>query len=198
MKKSAKTKKPTRAKKAGKPKSSAFYAQSKRLGFRLITPEDQALYCELYTDAKTLEHVGPPLTQERAEQSFGKALEVTAIKPVKQRITVIVERATKKPIGIASLKLVDAENRRAEGGILLKPTAHARRFAIEGSLALISAAFRRHTIDALSAQVSIGHKAGEKLAAGSGYVRGTDIPPNGTLSAKSSWSITREFWADNF
>src|SRR5687767_12347891 len=112
MKKTAKAKKSAKAKKAGGAKknagsrSSAFYAQSKRLGFRLLTPADQALYCELFTDAKALANVCPPLLAEQAAESFRKALRLTAIMPLKQRITVIVERASKKAIGIASLKLI--------------------------------------------------------------------------------------------
>jgi RimJ/RimL family protein N-acetyltransferase len=199
MKKSVKAKKSTKAKKprkTGKPKVSTFYAQSKRLGFRLLTSTDKELYVGLYTDAKTLEHVQAPLTIERAEQSFQKALTVTAILPLKQRITVIVERGSKKPIGIAGLKLVDADSRRAECGILLKPTAHAQRFALEGSLALIDAAFKRHTISEISAQVTIGHKAGERLVKSIGYDRGPDLPPTNDHPARSLWSITREKWAD--
>ena len=191
-------KKTAKAKKTTKKKPSPFYAQSERLGFRLLTSDDEALYTELFTDAKTLEYVSPPLSPERAAQSFRKALEVTAILPVKQRISVIVERATKKSIGIASLKMIDPEKRRAEGGLLLKPTAHAQRFAIESSLALISAAFRRHTIDELSARVTVGHKAGEKLVAGSNYELRGLIAPEGDRPARNCWAMTREYWANNF
>jgi RimJ/RimL family protein N-acetyltransferase len=199
MKKTAKAKKPAKAKRSAKSKkSSPFYAQSKRLAYRLITPADEALYCELFTDAKALEHVGPALSPDRASASFKKALEYTAIKPVKQRISVIVERATKKPIGIASLKLTDADRRSAEGGILLKPTAHAQRFAIESSLALISVAFRHHTIDELTAQVSVEHKAGEKLVVGSGYSLHSQIAPEGDRAARNRWAMTRELWAATF
>ena len=203
MKKSLKAKKTTKAKKPASPKArkakaTGFYAQSKRLGFRLLTPSDKELYVSLYTDPKTLEHVHAPLTRELAEQSFQRALDSTFIMPLKRRITVIVERKSKKPIGIAGLKLVDADTRRAECGILLKPTAHAQRFALEGSLALIDAAFKRHTISEIAAQVTIGHKAGERLVKSIGYIRVGDLPCMGSQPARSAWSITRDKWADTF
>jgi RimJ/RimL family protein N-acetyltransferase len=196
MKKSAKAKKPTKAKKAAKAKVSPYYAQSKRLGFRLITAKDQTLYCDLFTDAKTLEHVCPPLSQQKAVESFKKAVSVSAVLPLKQRISVIVEKSTKKPIGIASIKMTDAERCRAEGGILLKPTAFAQRFAIESSLALIDAAFKRHTISELTAQVASAHKAGVKLVNGSGYTLREALPQVAGLAPRNLWSISRDQWAN--
>lgn len=201
MKKTAKTKKSSKAKKAAKSaktKVSHYYAQSKRLGFRLIAADDEALYCELFTDAKTLEFVSQPLSQDRALKSFRKAVSVSAVMPLKQRISVIVDKATKKSIGIASLKLIDPATNRAEGGILLKPTAHAQRFAVESSLALISAAFRRHTISELTAQVATAHKAGERLVNASGYTHRGLLPDVAGLAPRNLWSISREQWADNF
>jgi RimJ/RimL family protein N-acetyltransferase len=198
MKKTAKAKKTTRSKKTAKPKPSPYYAQSKRLSFRLITADDEALYCELFTDPKTLAHVHAPLSQERALKSFRKAVSISAVMPLKQRITVIVDKATKKPIGIASLKMVDGTIQRAEGGILLKSTAHAQRFATESSLALISAAFRRHTISELTAQVATAHKAGEKLVTASGYSLRDRLPEVAGLAPRQLWSISREQWADTF
>jgi RimJ/RimL family protein N-acetyltransferase len=196
--KKAKAKKSTKAKKAAKAPSSAFYAQSKRLAFRLITPADEALYCELFTDAETLEQVCPPLSPQAAAASFRKALDVTAIKPVKQRISVIINRATKKPIGIASLKMIDLDKRSAEGGLLLKPSAQAQRFASEASLALISAAFRRHTISELTARVTAGHKAGEKLVTSSGYTLREEIAAKDGCPPRRRWAMSRDYWADNF
>ena len=136
VKKSTKAKLPSKTRRVAKVEASLFYAQSKRLRFRLLEPSDEALYCDLFTDAKAMAYVVPPLSRERAELSFKKALEVTQQKPLKQQISVIVERATKKAIGITSLKLVDVTKRRGEGGILLKPAASAQRYAAECVAAL--------------------------------------------------------------
>ena len=202
MKKSAKAKKPAKKKpsrKASKSvKASPYYAQSKRLGFRLIEASDHALYSELFTDAKTLEHFCAPLTAERAKQSFEKALTKSHQSPWVQRISVVVERAKKKSLGIASIKMVDPENRIAEVGILLKPSAHAQRYATEASQALITSAFRRHTITGISAHVAVGHKAGERLVATLGYGKGAGLAATDVCPERNVWSMQREKWADTY
>jgi RimJ/RimL family protein N-acetyltransferase len=206
MKKSAKkTKKPVKAKKKSSPAKkrakqlgAQYYAQSKRLGFRLIEASDEALYCELFTDAKTVQHVCAPLTEERAKQSFAKALAKSHQKPWVQRISVVVERSNKKPLGIASIKMLAPENRVAEVGILLKPSAHAHRYGTEASQALITSAFRRHSIDGISAQVPAGHKAGERLVATLGYDKGESVAAVADRPARSAWSMHREKWASTY
>jgi RimJ/RimL family protein N-acetyltransferase len=203
MKKPAKTKKSTQArktakgKKRGKTSTPAFYAKSRRLAFRLLDASDEALYCDLFTDPKTMRYVGAPLERERAAYSFQKALEVTQRRPVTQHISVIVERATRKAIGISSIRMLDGERRRAEGGILLKPTAHAQRFATESASALMDEAFRWHAIEELSARVASDHKAGQRLVAAVGYARGETIPAEGERPERSTWQVTRDWWARN-
>ena len=209
MKKSTKANKPVKLKTKAKKKSSpakkrtqalgaAYYAQSKRLGFRLIEADDEALYCDLFTDAKTVEHVCAPLSDDRAKQSFAKALAKSQQKPWVQRISVVVERGNKKPLGIASIKMVDADNCIAEVGILLKPSAQAQRYATEASQALISSAFRHHTIDGIAAQVAFGHKAGERLVATLGYDQGEDIAATDGRGARTGWKMSREKWAHTY
>lgn len=201
-KKAVKTKKSTKAapktKKRSKLTASPYYAQSKRLGFRLIDQGDEALYCGLFTDAKSVQHFCSPLSAERAQQSFAKALAVSAVKPLKQRITAVVDKTSKKTLGIASIRLVDPVSRIAEVGILLKPNAQAQRVATEASLALINSAFRWHTIDGITAQVAVDHKVGERLVKTLGYARGADVAPSGDRGARTSWSISRETWAASF
>jgi len=203
MKKSVKkAKKPVKAKKVKKKtqsvKASPYYAQSKRLGIRLLEAGDAALYCGLYTDAKTLEHVCPPLSAERAKQSFEKAMHLSYEKPWTQRISVVVERTSNKPIGIASIKIVDTDQRIAEVGILLKPNAQSQRYATEASLTLITSAFRRHTIDGIVAKVGANHKTGERLVKTLGYARGADLAATADRSARSTWSMNRETWANSY
>jgi RimJ/RimL family protein N-acetyltransferase len=213
MKKSAKAKKPAKSKKKsspakkrvkprGKPRirafGAAYYAQSERLGFRLIEAGDEAFYCGLYTDADTMEHVCAPLTDERAKQSFAKALASSQQKPWTQRISAIVERETMKPLGIASIKWVDLEKRIAEVGILLQPDAHSQRYATEASQALLNSAFRRYTIDGITARVTTGHKAVERLVVALGYDKGRDLEATPDCHPRTLWSMNREKWAGFF
>jgi RimJ/RimL family protein N-acetyltransferase len=198
MKKSASAKKSkTKAKKSGRRKVPAFYAISKRLGYRLLDSGDQALYSELFTDERTMAYFRKPLSPEEAVQSFRKAVAVTKVLPVKQRITVISDRRTGKPLGIASLKLADAHERRAEGGLILKPGPKNKSLGLEGSRALIDEAFKRHTIAELRTHIPVAHKNGERLAAESGYRRISTLAGNDTYPERSEWSICRDTWADN-
>jgi RimJ/RimL family protein N-acetyltransferase len=201
MKKSTTVKKPTKAKKSTKAKRSAktkasFYAQSKRLRFRLLESVDAALYYDLYTDAMTMKHVGPPLTRERAESSFQKALNLTQQKPFQLHISVIVERSG-KPLGLTGLKWTNLEKRHAEGGVLLKPTAHAQRFASEATEILTAEAFKWHAIEELHAQVPIGHKPSERLVKGLGFSVSADLPAVENQPPRRLWIITRDTWARN-
>jgi RimJ/RimL family protein N-acetyltransferase len=212
MKKSAKSKKSSKLKKLVKlkkkiikaikrPKKSLpeqFYASSKRLAFRLLEAGDEKLYVGLFTDAKTVEHFIKPLSAERAKGSFDKMLAASQQKPWMQRITVIHDRSLKKQLGIASIKIVDADKRIAEVGVLLKPGAQSQQYATEASRALITSAFRRHTIDGIVAETSIGHAIGERLVKTLGYSRGVDLEPCGERGARTSWSMSRETWADSY
>ncbi|HTE39485.1 MAG TPA: GNAT family N-acetyltransferase [Steroidobacteraceae bacterium] len=193
-KKSPKAKKSVGAKKLG----AAYYAQSKRLGFRLVEAGDEALYTNLFTDAKALEHFMKPLSREAAKQSFDKAVRYSRQTPWKQRVTVIVSRGTQKPLGIASIRLVSADNRTAEVGILLKPGAQAKSFASEASTALLNSAFRRYGIDGIVAAVAEGHKIGELLVKRLGYARGDQLAPSGVRGVRTEWTMSREEWASNY
>jgi len=202
MKKPTKTKKPVKAKKSTKTKRmtkkpATYFAQSKRLGFRLLELADEALFVGLYTDDKTMEFVMPPLLKEQAEQAFKRVLAATHTEPVAQRFAVIIDRATRKPIGISGFKFLDDQHRHVEGGVLLHPSAHARRLATESSKALVAEMFKRHSIDEISAHVVKGHTIGEKFAAACGYSRGVDVEAVGVRPAGSSWSITRQSWVAN-
>jgi RimJ/RimL family protein N-acetyltransferase len=81
---------------------------------------------------------------------------------------------------------------------LLKPSAQAQRFATEASLALITSAFRRHTIDGITATVAAGHKTGERLVNTLGYARGNDLAATADRGDRSSWSMSREKWANTY
>ena len=193
-KKSVKAKKVVRARKRVSA-ASPFYAQSKRLGFRLLEAGDEDLYVGLFTDAKTMQHVMPPLDKERAQRSFRKALEVTHQKPFKQHISVIVEKATRKTVGITSLKLIDSEGRRAEGGILLKTSAHQKRYSVEAIHVTNKEAFKWFALDEISARVPVGHKAGESLVARLGFLPREGVADEQPI--KSNWVLSRDAWARN-
>lgn len=196
-KKSAKPKKSSKAKKAGKA-SAAFFGKSKRLAFRLLDATDNEFFCSLFMDSKTMEFVGQPLSHDEAERSFRKALELTQAQPMRRRITVIVDRASKKAIGISSIKFIDAEGHRAEGGMMFHSAVHSKRYSLESSLALIDEAFLHHSIDELCVQVALNHKIGERLVRASGHKRGPDLAATASRSAVSTWSTTRDAWVSRY
>jgi RimJ/RimL family protein N-acetyltransferase len=196
-KKAPKARKAARATKRAKPTRS-YYAQSKRLGFRLIEAGDEALYSGLFTDAKTVQHFMKPLSPEEAKQSFAKAVAYSGQTPWKQRVTVIESKLTRKPIGIASIKMVGTDLRIAEVGVLLRPGAQSKAFASEASVALLNSAFRRYAIDGIVASVAQGHRIGERLVKTLFYSRGQDLPPSGVRGPRTEWTLSREDWASNY
>jgi hypothetical protein len=140
----------------------------------------------------------PPLSPEAAKHSFARAIAKTHQQPWTQRISVVVERASKKPIGIASIKMIDTQNRIAEVGMLLARSARAKHYASESSQVLITSIFRRHTVATICTQIPDGHKLAESWVSDLGYARAQDIAPEAVRAPFVRWALSRDTWADTY
>lgn len=169
--------------------------ETARLSIRLLSASDEALYCDLYTDAEVMRFVGPPLSRERAARCFRKALALTTQKIFVRRVQVLTERATRQAIGISGIHLTDAPRGQAEIGTLLKTASHAQRFAPEYCVPLLTASFARPQVRELWAHVPKGHAATEHLLIKLGFSRGVDVLASAGRPAGCGWSISREAWS---
>ena len=173
----------------------AYPIETARLSIRLLSAADEALYCDLYTNAEVMRFIGPPLSRDHAARCFRKALALTVQKTFERRVQVLTERATRQAIGISGIHLTDTQRGRAEIGTLLRTASHAQRFAPEYCVPLLTASFARPQVKELWAHVPKGHAATEHLLIKLGFSRGVDVLDSARHPAGCRWSITRAVWS---
>jgi RimJ/RimL family protein N-acetyltransferase len=164
-----------------------------RIWVRPLSAADEALYCELYTDAQAMQFIGPPLSARRAMRNFRKYIRSSRRPAVTTLLLAMIEKSTGQAVGIGAIQQLDERGRRAEAGMMFKPAVHARGFAKEVLPALITQAFTLLPIDEISAQAAADHAVVERLLTSVGFARrcgttGDECP------AKYTWSAGRESW----
>jgi ribosomal-protein-alanine N-acetyltransferase len=169
--------------------------ESERLSMRSLSSADEALYCELYTNAEVMRFVGAPLTRQSASEGFKKSLELMNKPEFERRVVVLMDRASQQPIGISSIRMVDAKKGRAEVGTLLKPGAHEKGFAQECSTALITQAFTRPQVKELVAYSVKDNAAIERLLEDLGFERGGAVRSSAGRPPRVRWTISRNEWS---
>jgi len=171
------------------------YKNSLRLAYRLMTADEEALYCQLYADPEVMRYViSTPLTKDRALVSFGKALALTQQLHFQRRVTAIIERSSKKVIGLSHIHTIDGKKRTAIVGSMLTPAAQAKGYGPEYSKALIAHAFKVRPVEKLLAEVGVGNTVTEGLVTELGFVRGAVTPATPDRPAQTTWMLTRGKW----
>lgn len=190
-----------------------------RISLRLLAASDQDLYCELYTDAATMRFIGAPLPRKRALRSFEKALQLThsCTDTMRHLVLAVIEKATRRTIGICSIQQFDERLRCAEAGIILRPAMHARGIGKEAFAALITQGFAMLQIDEIRAHIAVDNSAAAGVLASLGFRRCDDAaaaaegPQKGGQRSsqessqkseqgsaqQSAWSVARESWCRN-
>lgn len=167
--------------------------ETARLRLRPLSSADQQLYCELYTDAETMRHIGAPMSMERAARSFSAAVRIAQRQPPEQLLLAIVEKDTRQPVGICSVQHVETPTRRAEAGIMIRRQSWSRGYATEGLRAVIGLGFAVFPIDEVWVRIDSGHAVVERLVISVG------LSPGGTVEMAQGrpgrqWSIDRKSW----
>jgi RimJ/RimL family protein N-acetyltransferase len=165
---------------------------TERLSLRPLSEGDAALYCDLYGDPDTMRFVGPPLSRERAQRNFRKAV-ASQRHPLERLFLVIVEKASQRAIGMSALQNFDARRRRVEAGIMLGCESRGRGFAKEGMSALLTYAFAIFPVDEVWVQHAADHSIAKRVPISLGLSRNTDAA-NDDGSGKFIWSAYRESW----
>lgn len=137
--------------------------RSERLSIGPLVEADEALYCELFTDAVTMRHIGPPLTGEEAKQRFHGALASCGRQPPAELLFSIRETAAEGHIGVCALQNIDRARSRAEVGIMLRPACHRRGFGTEALRLVLTTAFAVLAIDEVWGQFDPSHVAVERM-----------------------------------
>jgi RimJ/RimL family protein N-acetyltransferase len=166
---------------------------SMRLRMRPMTTMDEALYCELFTDARTMRYIGAPLSPERARRSFRGYIR-SELSPVNRVFIAIVEKITARPLGILTIQQLDERRRRVEAGIMLKRLAHARGYAREALAALVARAFAVLPIDEVWVGFAADHRVVERLVVSVGFERSYNAAAREDARGSNIWSATRDSW----
>lgn len=165
---------------------------TERLSMRPLSEGDATLYCDLYGDPDTMRFVGPPLSRERAQRSFRKAL-AARHGPLERLFLVIVAKASRQAIGIGAFQDFDARRRRVEAGMMLGSESRGRGFGKEGLSALVTYAFAIFPVDEVWIQHAADNSNAKRVPISLGLSRNTDAAYDDG-SGRFIWSAHRESW----
>jgi len=76
--------------------------ETERLLIRPISQQDQALYCSLYSNDKTMKFIGLPLTVAKASRAFNSIIKKQKLNNLYQTLWVIVFKACQSKVGIVA------------------------------------------------------------------------------------------------
>lgn len=165
---------------------------TERLSLRLLSEGDAGLYCDLYGDPDTMRFVGPPLSRERAQRSFRKAL-ASRHRFLERLFLVIVAKASQQALGIGAFQDFDAHRRRVQAGIMLGCESRGRGFGKESLSALVTYGFAIFPVDEVWVQHAADHSNAQRVPISLGLSRNTDAV-NDDGSGRFIWSAYRESW----
>jgi len=179
------------------PADPMFDIDTERLDIRPFAECDETLFCELFTDADTMQYIGTLLSPERAVRSFRQAVSLTRRRPAQRLFFTVAVRSLQRKVGICSLQQIDPVRRWAEAGVVLKSSARAQGFAREILPALASRAFNEFPIDEVWLQYSAAHALAERLFVAAGFSRCPDPAVYGEGPGKRVWSVHRSSWGQS-
>ena len=161
-----------------------------RTRLRLLLPEDEALYCALYTDPAVMALVGPPMACPAARSGFHAACRLNAVAGGRQRRWAVLDRASGAGVGLLAVLRDRGDGRGAEVGIMLLPAAQGRGLARELNDAVAALAFGAAGwgMDRLWARHLPGHGAAAAVLAATGFAPGPAIGTSATVvQRRSDW-----------
>ncbi|WP_440874092.1 GNAT family N-acetyltransferase [Thalassotalea sp. PLHSN55] len=125
---------------------------TKRLIIRPLDQQDKRIYCELYTNAKTMMYISKPFNLQQAKNAFAIMLKKTQIKDKNFITWVITDRYNQTPLGIASLYKKYANELLAinEVGIMLLPSFIGKNYAKETLEATIMYSFNCLSLESIN------------------------------------------------
>ncbi|HEY5760885.1 MAG TPA: GNAT family N-acetyltransferase [Steroidobacter sp.] len=175
-----------------------FPVETDRLRMRPLGPQDSTLYCHLYTDQETMRFIGAPMTPERAARSFSSALAGMNRDPIERLFFTVVEKASRRDVGVCSLQNFDAQRRSVQGGVMFVAPARAQGYSKEGFTALIQQAFVYLPVDELWVQFAADHIVVERVATSIGFEPRRDAASEDGPQRWSVWSVHRDSWLPKF
>ena len=173
--------------------------ETERLLIRPISQQDQAIYCELYTNEKTMRNICPPLSTNDAESAFHRVVELMSKESSHYMNWTIVTKNQKSAIGIMAIVWQTQKQRETnipEMGIMLTQIAHGKQYPAEAKGGLIEYAFKHMNLDKLLAQYNKKNIAVRRFVKTLGFKLDESSQPQ-DISQRQDY-IIKSNWQKNF
>lgn len=171
-----------------------FPVETARLRMRPIAAADEPLFTQLYTDHETMRFIGVPLSVERAAVSFRAALAGMERSPIERLFLTVIEKASRRDVGICSLQNCDPQSRSVQAGVMFVPTARDHGYSKESFVELIQRAFAELPVDRLWVQFATEHVAVQRAVISVGFTRCREAGLEAGPRQHSVWSVCRDTW----
>lgn len=164
------------------------------LSFHSVRASDRELYCELFSNAETMQHIGPPWTRAASVRAFRAVMKATHCEPPRAVFLVLTLNEGQRPIGVCSLQNFDRARRTAELGLMTVPSGRAHGVATEALIAVIAHTFATLPFDEVWVRFAIDHAAAKSAARSAGLVRHAAASPQDRAANLWRWSAYRDSW----
>ncbi|MBU2923947.1 GNAT family N-acetyltransferase [Colwellia sp. 4_MG-2023] len=148
---------------------------TKRLLIRPLEETDKAFYISLYSDAKIMRNIGPPLTSIEATEAFTNTLTVMQKKKPKVMVWVIIDLKSNNLIGLQAL--YNKTPNITEIGIMLATQFNGMLFPEEAIGSLIEYGFNHLNLQQINAHFAKANLATARVAKKTGFVCDTSKQP---------------------
>lgn len=167
--------------------------ETARLLMRPLRTDDEAFYCNCYTDRVLMEHIGEPLSHEAALRAFNASLKTTTAIPVRHYTWAMQEKTSGNVVGLLAMfcDQGNPESGTATLGTIMLAQFQNRGFTIEALKELANAVFETTALDALFIKHKIGNDAVGGVTRKLGYVVDTSNPD---ISTTCLWILRRSQW----
>ncbi|KGJ89687.1 GNAT family N-acetyltransferase [Colwellia psychrerythraea] len=145
---------------------------TERLIIRPLTKQDKALYITLYTDAKVMRNICPPLNKHAAEQLFESSLKQLDRFNNKRLSWVLIEKASQQAIGIQGITWDQGDSETISIGIMLTRSANGKLIPEEAMGALIEYSFKHLKINKINAEYQKINLATARFVKKLGFIAG--------------------------
>lgn len=157
---------------------------------RVLCDADEALFSGLYTDPETMRFIGPPLGPACARRCF-LALTEREGQSRGRHFFSMLDKATRRRIGICGLQPPDPYMAHAEAGVLVVPDARAKGYAREGLSALVETVFESSSLVRVWVQCSALNPLVERMVSSIGFTLDDANAVGVGVLLQRVWSVYR-------
>jgi RimJ/RimL family protein N-acetyltransferase len=134
-----------------------------------LAPQDQTLYCELFSDKQAMLFVGEPLPQYRIMRGFKAALRARQRNPLRQIFFSVRDKQRNDAVGLCCVQRIDPMRQRAEIGLMLQQRVQGQGIGKEVVAVLTETALAKLPVREIWAQYAADNEAASRLFATLGF-----------------------------